>query len=66
MFPEFQTVNMSQSKQCIICNVEFSRKVCLIRHMKSKHANKEVVDHHNMPMMSPENDGTQQSDDNTT
>ena len=34
--------------------------------MNSKHANKEAVDHHNMPMMSSENGGMQQSDDNTT
>ena len=66
MFPEFQTVSMSQSKQCIICNVDFSRKDCLIRHMKSKHANKDVTDHYNMPMMTTENDGMQQSDDNST
>jgi len=63
MFPEFQTVNMSQSNQCIICNVDFSRKDSLIRHMKSKHANKEVTDHYNRPMMLSENGGMQQSDD---
>jgi len=66
MFPEFQTVNMSQSKQCVICNIDFSRKDCLIRHMKSKHANKEVTNHYNMPMMTSENDGMQQSDDTPT
>ena len=63
MFPEFQTVNMSQSNQCIICNVDFSRKDSLIRHMKSKHAHKEVTDHYNRPMMLSENGGMQQSDD---
>ena len=66
MFPEFQTVNMSECKQCVICNINFSRKDCLIRHMKSKHANKELMDHYNKPVVTSENDGLQHSDYNPT
>ena len=66
MFPEFQTDNMLQSKHCVICNIDFSRKDCLIRHMKSKHSNKELMDHYNKPVMTSKNDGMQQSDYNPT
>ena len=41
LFVEYQTVNMSQSKQFEICNTAFTRKASLRRHMLKKHLNKE-------------------------
>ena len=40
LFQEFRTVNMS--KQCEICNRDFTRSDNLNRHMAQKHSNKEL------------------------